>query len=592
MLPFMRSRNSTKKYNITAFGGINPSYSGAVNELSEGMNMSSEIYPALSSAKGHSVDRSTSNTVSAAGFYNKLYTIEENPEDGKAYICTDNSQTEFTAATEPAVKRTMAFMKDEIFIIPDSVIYYTNTATSKPANVSETTSEESAQEKFTAESLTENDMPMPYNTWYSAYLTGNSIVSMKATYRTTSSTAYTFYHFSVSDSFAVGDVVTVKMNAKPIDATQDSNYFSYTAKMKKGITLKIRELTSTKHTTPSGTVTEYTTITFDDNSIDMGGYDTVFVYGIRVEKGVPNLVDVCSFENRIWGVTTDEICTSKLGDSSEWNDFTVDDYGTLPSSCFSTPVETDGSFTAIIPYNGNIHAFKEDCIHKVYGNEPAEYTVTKINCPGVSADGRDTLAVVGGCLYYKGTEGIYRLSGSTVQLISRNLNIGGLSAVCGGGDERFYFIELYDSKGSYIYVYDTLYGIWHITSAPEGVKAFVRTDTGLKLVCENSIMSMNAADSGEWEFAYSFGKKEFSSKHVCSVSLRYSLAANSNMFVTLKNKHHIRMLAALSGEEKDKPLILRIPVSCSEDSELRFSGNGNFVLSSLSVAYKETGIND
>ena len=39
MLPFMRSNNTRKKYSITAFGGVNPSYSRAVNELKDGVNL-------------------------------------------------------------------------------------------------------------------------------------------------------------------------------------------------------------------------------------------------------------------------------------------------------------------------------------------------------------------------------------------------------------------------------------------------------------------------------------------------------------------------------------------------------------------------
>ena len=432
-------------------------------------------------------------------------------------------------------------------------------------------------------------MPMPYNTWYSAYLTGNSIVSMSAGYRV-SSTSYTFYHFSVSGNFAEGDVITLKMNVKPIDATQDAAYRAYCQKMQDGITLKIKSLTSTRHSTPSGTITEYTTITFDDNSIDLGGYDEVFVLGVTVEKGIPNFIDICSFENRVWGITADELCASKLGDSSEWNDFSVDDYGTLPSSCFKTGVESDGDFTAITAYNGHIYAFKEDCIYKVYGSEPAEYSLVKLSFPGVAKGCKGTLASVNGTLYYMSKNGICSFNGSAVRLISTELDLDVWSADYSGSDDRFYYINFQDL--SCIYVYDTRYGIWHQIEAPQNVRSLVMSDEGLKLVTSGAVMSMNTSQSDSWSFAYRFGVKEFASKHICAVYIRYSLSSEGNVRITLKNKHASYELTNSSGEANDKILAVRIPVSCSEDAELKFEGNGDFVLSSLKVKYNETGIND
>jgi len=590
MLPFMRSRNSKKKYNITAFGGVNTSYSRAINELSEGLNMTSELYPALSSAKTHETELTTTNTITGAGFFNSLYTIEE--DTSNVYVKNLNTQTKIGTVTETAQDRTLAFMRDEMLIIPDNIIYNTSTASVQKGCVSETTTMESCEEKFSRESLTDDSMPMPYNTWYSAYLTSNSVMSMQKTYKTNSSTTYNFYHFSLSTDFSEGDVVTLKMAVKPIDATQDSHYFAYLEKMQNGITLKIKSLTTTKHYTPSGNITEITAITFDDNAIDMGGYSSVYVYEITVERYMPDLVDICSFENRMWGVTRNELCASKLGDCSEWNDFSVDDYGTLPSSCFKTEVETDGDFIAITHYNGYILAFKEDCIHKVYGNEPSEYTVTKMNCPGVAKESKDSLVVVGGSLYYKGKNGIYRLNGNTVQLISRNLSIEGFTSYCAGGDERFYYIGLTDGKTSLIYSYDTIYGIWHISSAPKKLKAFVKTNDSIKLICQNSILNMNSSPSNDWSFSYRFGTKEFASKHICTIAIRYSMNNDSKLKITLKNKHKSYPLSIVTGVSKEKMLLVRIPVSCSEDFTLEFIGRGNFTLSSLSIEYKETGIND
>ena len=75
MLPFMRSKNATKEYSITKFGGINKSFSQGINEFSDGYNMTSEFFPALSSVRGNEVFEKTQNVICGAGFYDKLYTL-------------------------------------------------------------------------------------------------------------------------------------------------------------------------------------------------------------------------------------------------------------------------------------------------------------------------------------------------------------------------------------------------------------------------------------------------------------------------------------------------------------------------------------
>lgn len=595
MLPILRSKNAEQIMTITNFAGLNSSYSQKVNELSEGVNLSSELYPALSCAKLPEADKLLENKALGGGYFNSLYTLEySGDESGKIYLCTDNSKTEissFSSIEEISKERRMAFMKKEILVIPDNIIYHTNTNTVEKGCVSESISSESAQKKFEEQSGTNDKMPMPYNTWYSAYLTGNSIVAMNASYRVSSS-SYKYYHFALSDEFKVGDVITLKLSVKPIDASQDDNYRNYRKKMSEGISVKIKDLVKTSHSIPNGTIAEYTEVIFEDNAIDMGGYNEVFVLNATIEKGIPNFVDICTFENRMWGVTADKIHASKLGDSSEWNDFSIDSYGTLPSSCFATEVESDGEFTAIIPYNGNILAFKENCIHKIYGNEPEEYTVTRHNLPGVCKGGKDTLANVGGVLYYMGTKGVYAYSGSQPRLISDNVIKSGSMAAHAGGDERFYYIEtVYDGNRN-IFVYDTWHRIWHKIAYGEAIIKFVLTPEGMCAVTEKAVIKLNRVVADNWSFELCFGTKEFSSKHVCGVAARYTLKAGGEMKIYLHNRNSKKLVAVAADGRENGTVSMRIPVSCDRDFRLEFKGGGYFEIGSLEVRYRETGIYD
>lgn len=591
MLPFMRSKNAKKKYSITAFGGVNPSYSRAVNELKDGTNVSSAKYPALTSAKGYLSSLFTTRSIVASGFYNKLYTIQEARALENGYISDGKNSVIIGSVPDSDVGRSMEFMKDRILIIPYNVIYNTEDQSIKKCSISYSLSEESARDKFFSESPNSSSMPLPYGLWYSCELFHNAIVSVDTSY-SYKSTGYDFYNFSPPTELEEGDVVTVKMDIRPSNATQNSDYFDYVEKMAEGIILKIKSIKKVEHSTPSGRITEVTELTFDDNAIDMHGYSEIMVRNISIEKVMPDFVDICSYENRMWGVTTDELRCSKLGDASEWDDFSVDDYGTLPSSCFCTPVETDGEFTAITSYNGSILAFKEDCIHRLYGSQPSEYTVNKITCPGVKKNCKKTLATVAGSLFYMGRNGIYRYNGSTVSLISRNLDIEGYEALCAGGDERYYHIALKKDGNCQVYVYDTLYAIWNITTTPEDISEFVLTDKGLQAIGKNNIYSYGDSEDVLWNFVYSFGAKEFTSKHLSSVSMRFYLAKGGNINVTYKSRIKEKTVIAKQGQGREEIVTISLPPYINEDYELVFSGKGDFTLISFTVNYKETGIND
>lgn len=172
----------------------------------------------------------------------------------------------------------------------------------------------------------------------------------------------------------------------------------------------------------------------------------------------------CEHNNRIWGairgkksgVFVNEISASELGGFS-FSNFEETDGGS-----YSATVGTDGNFTACISYGGYPFFFKENVIYKVYGDYPSNYEVLKIDAPGVEEGSEKSLCAVGGLLYYKGKNGVYSFDGSTFSLISNDF--GGVrytNAVAGSAEDRFYYISMKDSAGSWhLFCYDTRTGLW------------------------------------------------------------------------------------------------------------------------------------
>ena len=187
---------------------------------------------------------------------------------------------------------------------------------------------------------------------------------------------------------------------------------------------------------------------------------------ITVERRMPNMDFVIESENRLWGCrygkalngeTVNEIYASKLGDFKNWNCFSG-----ISTDSYAVTVGTDGPFTGAITHLGYPLFFKENCVHKVYGNYPANYQIQTTTLRGVQKGCSRSLAVVNEVLYYKTRSGVCAYDGSLPAEISSAFgNVMYKNAVAGALGNKYY-ISMQDSEGAYhLFVYDTLKGMWH-----------------------------------------------------------------------------------------------------------------------------------
>ena len=115
-------------------------------------------------------------------------------------------------------------------------------------------------------------------------------------------------------------------------------------------------------------------------------------------KGIYNFDYVVESQNRLWacrygeddqGKKINRIYASALGDFKNWSEFNgVDD------DPYFVNLGSDGEFTGAINYNGYPIFFKENCIHKVYGNYPSSYQISTENSVGVQKGSAKALQVV------------------------------------------------------------------------------------------------------------------------------------------------------------------------------------------------------
>jgi hypothetical protein len=160
-----------------------------------------------------------------------------------------------------------------------------------------------------------------------------------------------------------------------------------------------------------------------------------------------------------------EIYASKLGDFKNWNSFMG-----VSTDSYAVTVGTDGPFTGAIAFRGAPLFFKEGCMHKVYGNYPANYQVQTTACRGVQKGCERSLAIVNEVLYYKARSGVCAFDGSLPTEISAAFGDLNYHDAVAGSLGNKYYVSMSDGQGKWhLFVYDSMKGMWHREDATQAV---------------------------------------------------------------------------------------------------------------------------
>lgn len=187
---------------------------------------------------------------------------------------------------------------------------------------------------------------------------------------------------------------------------------------------------------------------------------------VTISRKMPIMDFIVESDNRLWGCrygtnidgdVVNEIYASKLGDFKNW-----DCYMGLSTDSYRVSCGTDGPFTGAITHLGYPLFFKENCVHKVYGDYPANFRLQNTACRGVQKGSDKSLAIVNETLFYKSSNSVCAYDGSLPVEMSKALGeIRYSDAVaCAYGNK--YYINMKTEDGIYhLFVYDTAKGMWH-----------------------------------------------------------------------------------------------------------------------------------
>jgi hypothetical protein len=276
---------------------------------------------------------------------------------------------------------------------------------------------------------------------------------------------------------------------------------------------------------------------------------------ICISRWMPNFDILTESKNRLWGcfygfpymgkaynvekgITEDvygeeavnEIYACKQGDFENWNTFMG-----LSTDSYVVSVGTDGQFTGAITHHGYPCFFKENVLHKVYGDYPSNYRVQDTACRGVQKGCSKSLAIVNEVLFYKSRSGVCAYDGSLPGEVSYQFGNELYSQAVGGAHGNKYYISMMDAYGQYnLFVYDTANNMWH---KEDDLKAecFCSCDGELYTISGGQIVTLlgsGTKDTEPVEWMVQTGEIGMSSpdmKYISRMNVRMALAIGATV---------------------------------------------------------------
>lgn len=178
---------------------------------------------------------------------------------------------------------------------------------------------------------------------------------------------------------------------------------------------------------------------------------------IKVSRTMPDMDYIIERNNRLWGCSSEnhEIYCCAIGDCKNWNTY----QDAIASDSWACTVGTQGDFTGLIRIGDYLYFFKENCIHRISGEYPSNFTETTIYQSGVEAGSEQSLVAVGSSLYYKSPAGITKFTEGYANELISNAAFDSqryVNAVAGRHKNKVYMSLQNVITGDYeVYVYNT-----------------------------------------------------------------------------------------------------------------------------------------
>jgi len=317
-----------------------------------------------------------------------------------------------------------------------------------------------------------------------------------------------------------------------------------------------------------------------------------------VDRKMPSVDYIIESGNRLWGCkygvanngeVVNEIYASKLGDFKNWNCLMG-----LSTDSYTASCGTDGQFTGAITHLGYPLFFKENYVHKVYGNYPANFQIQTTACRGVQKDCHKSMAIVNETLFYKARSGVCAYDGSLPTEVSYALGNEAYGDAVGGSHGNKYYISVKDVSGErHLFVYDVSKGMWHKEDDLQ-VDSFCSCRGELYAISNGKIITMlgtGTKDTEDVEWMVQTGEIGITSpdmKYISRITLRMSMDIGAEVRIYAQydfNEDWERQCVLTSTNLRSFSIPIR-PKRC-DHMKLRIEGMGNAKIYSITKTIEQ-----
>lgn len=308
---------------------------------------------------------------------------------------------------------------------------------------------------------------------------------------------------------------------------------------------------------------------------------------LSIFRKVPKMDFITECGNRLWGCRygldndgnfVNEIYASKLGDFKNWTCFSG-----VSTDSYAASVGTNGPFTGATTHLGYPLFFKENCLHKIYGDYPANFQIQTMVCRGVQSGCFKSLATVNEVLYYKATSGICAYDGSQPVEVSSVFGEAIYKNAVAGSLGNKYYVSMEDGTGGHhLFVYDAKRGTWHREDDTQAV-SFASHQSDLYYIdyADNRIKAVRGTGITdtkpiEWHAITGIiGTDSPDKKYLSRIDVRMSLAVGSRVsfWAEYDSSEEWEFLFATEGTKLGSFSIPIRPKRC-DHLRLKLAGSG------------------
>lgn len=321
---------------------------------------------------------------------------------------------------------------------------------------------------------------------------------------------------------------------------------------------------------------------------------------VNIERRKPDVAFACESQNRIWCCSKDghEIYASALG-----NPYSYYNYSGLSTDSYAVNVGTDGEFTGCCNYLGYPLFFKENALHIIYGNYPAQYQVTThTEFNGVEKGSEKSLAIVNNILYYKSAIGIVAYDGSNTILVSEALGKEKYKNAVAGTYKNKYYVSMENSRGAReLFCFDTYKNMWCREDETD-VWQIININNELIYCDGNMVYSINDGkldisaeykkeNKVEWfcetgTYGYSYPNNKYLSRF----QIRMQLAEGScaSFYIQYDSDGVWHRKGEMHGKGIRTYLIPIVPMRC-DHMKIKIEGSGDAKIFSIAKLLEEGG---